>query len=242
VSKKHLVLALENIYIDNLYPIGERFLMFTNRPEIHGMSIVLLGDFNPKIFQPAWFAAEGLIRSVEAENAEIEIIHPEIVSFKLDWLIFRATRDRCSFATVQEPSFETMRDLCISTFEILTHTPINKMGLNNDTHFKMRTTDEWHSLGHKLAPKDLWKDTFLNPGLRSLTIEGRRDDNFKGYIRVKVEPSVRIDPGVYIQVNDHYETNTDTIGCGAIINILRTCWKNSKERAINIINKILEGI
>ena len=31
-------------------------------PEIQGANIVLLGDFNPKIFQPAWFAAQDLIR------------------------------------------------------------------------------------------------------------------------------------------------------------------------------------
>ena len=36
--------------------------MNVERPEIKAFSIVLLGDFNPKIFQPAWFSAQGLIR------------------------------------------------------------------------------------------------------------------------------------------------------------------------------------
>ena len=56
------------------------------KPEIEGMSIVFRGDFNPKIFQPAWFAAQGLIRNEEADEAKIEIIHPTIVVFSLDWL------------------------------------------------------------------------------------------------------------------------------------------------------------
>jgi hypothetical protein len=40
-------------------------------PEIQGMSIVLVGGFNPKIFHPAWFAAQKLIREKEAEEANI---------------------------------------------------------------------------------------------------------------------------------------------------------------------------
>ena len=62
--------------------------------EIEGVSIVLLGDFNPKIFQPAWFAAQELIRKEEAESAEIEVIHPEVVVFSLDWLRIQVTRNR----------------------------------------------------------------------------------------------------------------------------------------------------
>ena len=30
-------------------------------PEISGVSVVLLGDFNPAIFTPAWFALHGLL-------------------------------------------------------------------------------------------------------------------------------------------------------------------------------------
>jgi hypothetical protein len=47
-------------------------------PEIQGISIVLLVDFNPKIFQPAWFAAQNLIRQQEADEATIHIkVHPD---------------------------------------------------------------------------------------------------------------------------------------------------------------------
>jgi hypothetical protein len=45
--------------------------MNIQHPEIQGISVVWLGDFNPKIFQPAWFAAEGLIRSRSTEWARV---------------------------------------------------------------------------------------------------------------------------------------------------------------------------
>ena len=45
------------------------------KPELYRISIVLLGNFNPKIFQSAWFASQNLIRKIEANEAKIEIIH-----------------------------------------------------------------------------------------------------------------------------------------------------------------------
>ena len=49
--------------------------------KINRHSIVLIGNFNPKIFQPAWFGSEGLIQKKEAEQSTIEIIHPDVVIF-----------------------------------------------------------------------------------------------------------------------------------------------------------------
>ena len=34
------------------------------KAELSGINIIMLGSFNPKIFQPAWFAANELIRKV----------------------------------------------------------------------------------------------------------------------------------------------------------------------------------
>ena len=52
--------------------------------EIEGHSIVLLGSFNPQIFQPSWFGNEGLIRKEEADSAKIEIVHRDLVSFSTE--------------------------------------------------------------------------------------------------------------------------------------------------------------
>ncbi|WP_449245312.1 hypothetical protein [Desulfobacca acetoxidans] len=215
--------------------------MITDQIVIQGLSIVLLGDFNPKIFQPAWFAQENLIRAPEAEAADIKIINPEIVIFELEWLELQVTRDRCLFVTTQEAYYEVVRDLCLGTFKLLRHTPIQKMGINRNFHFRMNSVEEWHAFGHKVAPKELWTSVLKTPGLASLTIQGMREDDLKGYIRVKVEPSKRAHPGIYIQVNDHYEVEeaSTSIGCEKIINIIESLWNKSKEKAELIINNIL---
>lgn len=214
--------------------------MLTDQTAIQGMSIVLLGDFNPKIFQPAWFAHENLIRAPEAEAADIKIINPEIVIFELEWLSVQITRDRCIFGTTQEAYYEIVRDLCLGTFKLLRHTPIQKMGINRDYDFRMNSLEEWHAFGHKVAPKEIWNSILKKSGLISLTIEGIREDGLKGYIRVKVEPSKRVHPGIYIQVNDHYETDESSIGCERMISVLESAWIISNDKSELIISNILK--
>ena len=51
-------------------------------------SIVLVGAFNPAIFQPSWLELHRLIRDTEAEAAKISIITAEVAVFSIgDWLL-----------------------------------------------------------------------------------------------------------------------------------------------------------
>jgi hypothetical protein len=210
--------------------------------EIQGVSVILLGDFNPKIFQPAWFAAEGLIRKQEAEQATINIVHPEVVSFTLEWLELQVTRERFAISTPQEPYYEIVRDLVLGTFNLLRHTPLHKLGINTDMHFRMHSQEAWHAFGHRLAPKELWQGILDAPGMRSLTMESRRPDGFKGYIRVQVEPSAKVDPGVYLQVNDHYEVEAPQPGLGSseMLTIFERAWSEALRRSKHIISVLME--
>jgi hypothetical protein len=216
--------------------------MGTQLPEIQGVSIALLGDFNPKIFQPAWFAAQGLLRQQEADEATINIIHSDVVSFSLPWLTLEVIRERFVVATSQEPYVKVMRDLVLGAFQLLQHTPLHKLGINADMHFRMDSEKSWHAFGDLLAPKEIWKDLLKTPGIRSYTMEGQRPDNYRGYIRVKIEPSVKILPGVYFQVNDHYEVETSRPGIGAneILAIFEHAWDESLTRSKNIASTLLQ--
>lgn len=156
--------------------------------EIEGVGIVLVGSFNPKIFQPAWFAAENLIRKEEAQAANIELIHPQVARFSLDWLQLQVTEEQFSATTTQSSFYEPLRDLVLGTFRLLRHTPVRMMGLNRDSHFRMPTEEAWHAFGHRLTPKEPWAGVLKEPGMRSLTMEGLRPDGFQGYIRVRLSP------------------------------------------------------
>lgn len=209
-------------------------------PEIQGMSIVIVGSFNPKIFHPAWFALQKLIREKEADEANIELITPSISRFSLDWMQLQVIQDQFVIETTQEPYYEILRDLVVGTFGFLSHTPIKMLGINTQQHFKMHSEEEWHILGHELAPKEkYWTPVLEKPGMRSLIIHGLRPDGYKGYIEVRVEPtskSSKVQPGIYISINDHYEINKD-LSC---IDILKINWVDSKKRAEKIIKHIVD--
>lgn len=213
------------------------------KPKREDLTIVLLGDFNPKIFQPVWFASEGLIKESESDDADIEIIRPEISVFQLDWLKLNATRDRFVVETNKDPYFEVVRDLVVGTFRTLSHTPIRMMGVNLKRHYTMPSEKAWHQFGDILAPKELWTGILEKPGLNVMTIESPRPDKHKGYIRVTTGPEEAIG-NLYVQVNDHFavvEKQTDNVlGCNEIIDILEAEWVASMARSAQIIDSLME--
>jgi len=192
--------------------------------EIENLNIVLLGSFNPQIFQPAWFASQGLIRKEEADSTKIEVIHNEIASLSIESLKLQITQDRYFASTPDASSYEVLRDLTMGCFRILHHTPIRAMGLNHGFHFLMPSEDDWHAVGIGLAPPEPWSKILQNPVLGVLTMQGARPDKYKGHIQVRVEPSSQVKPGVFVTFNDHYEPKVDppAQGCDEIIDILNS--------------------
>ncbi len=49
-----------------------------------------------------------------------------------------------------------------------------------------------------------------NPGMRALIMEGKRQGCDADRIQVRLEPSVKIKPGVFIAVNEHYDLTAET--------------------------------
>ena len=211
--------------------------------EDDSVSIVLLGAFNPKIFHPMWFAAHGLIRQSDAESANIEVVHPEYAAFATESFRFSVSTDRFSVESAGSGFREMMRDLVTGTFSLLGHTPLRTLGLNRIFHYRMESEDEWHTVGHKLTPKAVWRDTLKNPGMEDLRIRAVRPDEHQGFIRVIVQPSMKVKPGVYVQVNDHYEVEAqEAAGAERIMDILKNIWQVSLARAERVTHTMFANL
>jgi hypothetical protein len=131
------------------------------------VSIVFVGSFNPAIFQPAWFAAQGLIASDDSKNplgVKLNLVHSEITDFSTENFQFQATPLRVSISSANTAFYESLRDLAVGTFRILRHTPIVKIGLNREFHFQMSSEEEWNEVGNRLVPKEGWKQGFRKTG------------------------------------------------------------------------------
>jgi hypothetical protein len=212
-------------------------------PDRYKRSIVLVGDFNPKIFQPAWFASENLIGKQEADNAKVEVIHADVSIFSTDWVRVEVLRGRFLVETTQQLIDKPLRDLVFGAFTLLRHTPLRVMGINTSMEFRVLSEEKWHTAGHRLAPKDIWNGILDNAGTMEVKMrETVRRDGKRGYIDVRFEPSGQVRPGLFLAVNDHYECeNKDAVGnSDELLAILSDNWETATARAEQIIYSLLE--
>ncbi|MBM3882515.1 MAG: hypothetical protein FJ387_22790, partial [Verrucomicrobia bacterium] len=149
---------------------------------------------------------------------------PEVSVFSIGWLGLEITLDRFAARTTQIQHLDSVRDLVLGTFSLLRHTPVEQMGINRQAHYRSANEDEWHRLGHRLAPKVPWAGLLEKPGMRRVQMLGQRADQYRGRITVSVGPSLKTKPGfgVYFEVNDHYENDVEekALGCQRMMAIL----------------------
>ena len=208
--------------------------------EIDAASIVILGSFNPAIFHPIWFKANGLIKREEADKAKLEITNPMISIFQVEWFRLQVEIQRFLIQTESETHFELLSDLVIGTFSLLEHTPVSAMGLNRMMHFKMDSEESWNALGDKIAPKDVWQGVLQEPGLLSLVMQGpkqRPNQRAENVINVRIESSPRITPGIYIDVNNHFEIKDNDLQ--KVLKILKESWRDVLTNSRKIADQII---
>jgi hypothetical protein len=222
-------------------------------PEISNVSIVLVGNLNPRIFTPDWFARNQLLTAAEVETAEITIIHPQIAQFKTDRLEVNVEPGRFRATTTFAPHVWLL-DLVIRTFgNLLVHTPIFKLGINREVHYPVASIEARNRIGHKLAPPKAWGEWgpkieagtgATHGGMTSLSMQQRAlDDRPVGHIQATVQPSGRIkdNRGIYVLVNDNYELKNqeDVTGCEEIIELLTRNFDKSLDRSEWIVDQLM---
>ena len=221
-------------------------------PEISAVAIVVLGDFNPAIFTPAWFVLHGLLPGNVADNAQVQVVHPQMAVFTADWLHLQVTTEHLSAETSQAPHVR-VRDLVARVFrERLPHTPLKALGINRHAHFRVGSPAERDRIGRTLAPVEPWGALGSNLeltgeqcGMTSLSMSqigppGRAPG---GRINVTVEPSNQIDDprlGVYVGINDHYPIDETSPGTGErLMGVLEENFDVSLRRSEAIIDHVM---
>jgi len=203
--------------------------------------VVCVGSFNPVIFQPEWLVRHGLISAGESEAADVRVVSHEVTQFSTELFDVQVTGEQFVAATGRAPSHRMMQDLVIGIFTLLSHTPITRMGLNRDVHFRMPSEDAWHALGNRLLPPEPWQGILESPGMKGVLVEAVRPDERKGAVFIRVEPSVLVHPGVYVQQNDHFDFGNDVMDAEAALRTLTEEWSASLERAEAVFGGLLDG-
>lgn len=225
-------------------------------PELSGISVVMLGNFNPPIFNPDWLARKEIIGPEVASDAKIEVIHREMSAFRVGSTAVRVLPDRFT-AEINVPPLISVRDFVLNIFNSLPETPINRMGINFSVHFPVDGFEKRDAVGVALAPPDQWgewaqdiagKTAYDDPdfkkkhgGMRSLSMMQRDlDDRENGHIVAKVEPSLKIGCGIFVEVNDHYETDSaDPEATDRMLRHLEQNWEKSVIRSEWICDQVM---
>ena len=228
-------------------------------PEFDNASVVLLGSFNPMIFQPAWFARHKMIGDKEAEEAaNLVQFQGQVVEFKVDAFELNVQSDRFIIGSLDDHP-EHIKDLVISCFgKHLPHTPVRAIGINRSIHFNAGDFDATEYVGSQLAPKDAWgewgeeikkaRDGPIDKrgGMLSITMlqQNLQLDEYNCSVQAKVEPSNRIETrtGILVGVNNHFESSLDKESvqdASLVTEVLEVNWNTSMKRAAMIADQIM---
>ena len=199
-------------------------------------SIVLIGSFNPSIFHPEWFARNDIIPAYDLEGVNLEVVHPEVAKFTFPWLLIEILQNRFLAKTSDEAQFGPLRDFAISTFTLLEHTPISKLGMNVSIDYQVSSESEWHKVGDTLAPKNIWSHSLPGRvGLTSLKVSSPRDDGISGQFNVTIE--ARPNLGINFNINNHIDIEDEYNVC----DIINRLWEDSIVKSKEIADKTLNG-
>lgn len=214
-------------------------------------SIVLVGNMNPKIFHPEWFIRKEIVEEWDYSQDEF-ISLPDMSQMELpnDRKI-TAFLNQFSIRSSRASEYFSLKDLVMSTFTLLSETPIVQMGMNYTSVIKIADQDKWRQFGSQLAPQNYWKNAanFINSldedkqkylGLWELTMNLPRPDNLEGFIRPKIAvyPQAGANALVF-SINNHVEIESSS--AATMTKILGENWDISLSLAKEIISNIMES-
>jgi len=207
------------------------------------LSLVVVGDLNPAILHPTWFAAQGLIKDAEAQDSAIEVVHKEVALWELDWLKVHATTSRLQFFSEKEAFFLPLRDLMIGTLTLLSHTPISALGVNWGSYYQFPDNKSFQKFGHDIVPKERWMKALKNPVTARVTVNSDRDDNFEGQIHTSVSGHNKFPLCVYIAINDHFKLNSSSpmTTTEQVTVRITAAWDKSEQRPQQVADELFKG-
>lgn len=218
------------------------------------VSVVLVGNFNPKIFTPHWFAHNDLIGIQQAEDADVEIIHSEVARFRLGLLSFSIDKGRFVVDS-GDASDITLSDLVTKIFtECLLHTPIRAVGINLRVEFDTGSIEKRNEIGRELAPPHAWGEWGQNlnndnkeakSGMATLVMKELISvSQPEIFVQTKIEPSLRLNSVIQMEINNHFGVNDpkNVEGALEIMGVFTENYTDAITKSEWIVNQIMEKV
>lgn len=212
-------------------------------PDAETASIVMVGSFNPAIFQPMWLSSQGLVSREHAESAKIATIQNQISEFSTGSFWLQVFPERLTLQATDPLQYAPLRDLAYGIVGLLPHTPVKAVGLNRNFHMRSLSEDAWHRVGNNITPKNLWTPLLDRPGMLSLWMQGYRKGEGGPLTRVRIEPSGKTRPGVFVETNEEYKgEESETVNAQWISEILSRHWDSAMSYSEEVVTYVMDVI
>ena len=108
----------------------------------------------------------------------------------------------------------------------------------------MPSEGAWHRFGHFFVPKESWLAILEDPGTTSVTVQGKRRSSEESMVRIAIEPSIKIHPGVFINVNEQfnspYSPDAAAMGTERVLKFAREQWDGFLGYADNVSDHLFQ--
>jgi len=210
------------------------------------LNLVVLGDFNPAIFSPAWLALKKLIRPENMEDTQVHVIHGSFSLFRIgDWAEIKVNKETFQLTTAREDNFDLLKDLMVGIFTILKETPIRAFGINHNKYFTVPDENRYNKIENKLAPLGNWNEIFSDPKLMRLEIlQLKRPDSNMGRISFSVSLPDEEMPKNTLKVfmNDRFDIDDKIKSTEKFLKIFEKSFKSSFEQFDGVIDSVWRKI
>ncbi|KGY11257.1 hypothetical protein NM22_16880 [Vibrio tubiashii] len=131
------------------------------------LSVAFLGAFNPLNFTPDWLHKYELISDKDFEEAKIQQLNIDGIQVQFTWfkievtpVSFNTADKRLMVTLIDEGSYTIFKDLVYSLIEMHITTSAYAVGINSTYTITNKSREDWDALGHKLVPKEHWRNVF----------------------------------------------------------------------------------
>ncbi|VEI72121.1 Uncharacterised protein [Serratia fonticola] len=139
------------------------------------ITIVVVGQFHPGVFTPDWFGYHEIVSKEDCDKAEIQFVETSVINIDFGWFKWFSDPQRILVELSIDGDDDRLLDLLRSVLVMFSYTKVTAVGVNFEFQINFNKEDDWHALGHHLAPKDVWKDSFgrddLHYGMKQTTIQ-----------------------------------------------------------------------
>jgi hypothetical protein len=206
---------------------------------------IATGNFNPKIVEPLWLAKYALVSEDEAEAADRQLVDGDLSHITFPWADLVVLQDRLQIESGEEMVNEAqLRDLSVGLLRLLPHTPVTAVSIQHRIVVVAKNEEEWHGVGHRLAPKEVWAGILESPGLFDIAMQGTRLDGLDGGWKVRVRPAVDPKLGIWINVNDEVllpDPDEPEPGSRAA-DLIQEMWPAAEQRTLEIRDALYERL